>query len=489
MKFKNPKYIIFIIVASVVMIAVVMYISGVFNLKSENSSANKNSDQTNVLAETENKNDTDDITSGDDKEAEVTGNKDLDENKHEEGTGDSEEVNLETEEAFAEENWIVESPVKIIDNSPEFEVEMALCYDNENKAFVILDYYYDGVSRSREYSSGNIPFLKQVEDTDDYIQSAGYTIQEATLNGKLAKLYFFVKKKNNSSNELFCLYVIDLKNGDVKEIYIGEGTELSPLKFSKDKKMAAFCYTSNKGGPVPDSMLQILDCSSDRWYIVEGKTPLGNRIGQEGVPDKHYSYKMLSWKSDTEISLMEISYMKADQDSAGITPEEIEVIYDVSANLIKYPEGYDSRGVKIVVEKEPEEPQDSPPMMALKNFYKLINNEEYNKAYDLLDEKFRLNAFKMFGSFEISKNEIDVEYFSEIAAATGIFKSLQIKEIKKEETEGSVSKIYYIQSVNLEDGSNPLELSLVATLSMVGEEWKITALDDWTEPANTQPNN
>jgi predicted ribosome-associated RNA-binding protein Tma20 len=115
----------------------------------------------------------------------------------------------------------------------------------------------------------------------------------------------------------------------------------------------------------------------------------------------------------------------------------------------------------------------------LKNFYILINKAEYDKAYDLLDDRFRLNAFKVFGAIEISKSEIDVELFSEFAETTGIFKSLSIKEIIKEEAEDNSSKIYYHQSVRLEEAKDPVEMPLVATLKKVDSEWKIVALDDW----------
>jgi hypothetical protein len=256
MKFKNPIRVLLLVFVLITIVIGSLYIFGVIGAKDNEPLANKNFEQ-----ETQ-KEKTQDIVEPSTANDIPTGSIDTNDMKEQ---GSNEEKAEDLEETTPEEEWITQNNVKIIDNSPEYEVEMWLCHDKENKAFVELEYYYDGFSQSRKYSSSHIPFLKEIEGEKSLIQTNSKALQEATLNSKLAKLYFFTREKTNAADEVFYLYVLNLKDGNIKELYIGEGTELSKLYFSTDKKLAAFNYYNSKDLTIAGSILQILDCSVDKW--------------------------------------------------------------------------------------------------------------------------------------------------------------------------------------------------------------------------------
>lgn len=455
---------------------------------------------------------------------------------------------------------ILRNSVNIIDNSPEFEVEMYVMYNNENIPFIEIRHYYSGVSRSVVYTTDHIPSLKEFGDT--------FRISSAVLNPRYAKLYFFVEKELSRKEVLFDFYVYDLKNSEVKKLTQGKGYDFNRLVFSPDKAYGAFCYLSDDEGKY--SLLQVFDCISNEMLAEANKTKEGKYIGNEPSDKEVYSYFITRWRSSDELQLKEYAYnVDSTGKPASESKSEKTVVYNVKEGRIIYPEetekggnntssegkageggstgekDYDVGGKDSGVQgtQDRQNVQDAQDIRqdggqkgqeqgrqineqnaannqdnteskeqgenssagstgnsmgdstdnagkeaisALEKFYGYIGNGQYYEAYDLLDDNFIFSAFKIFGNITLSKADIDVEYFKAFIEATGIFKDIQIKEIKGAKTEGDTSKVYYYHSMVIASDSGQeqeMVMPIVATIKKTGNVWKISAFSDWNVKA------
>ena len=494
-----------------------------------------------------------------------------------------------------ETQWVLRESISVIDNSPEYEVEMYLCRDKENRLFIELTYYIDGKSRSSVYSSDQIPSLKESSNTIDKL-----SIHESILNTKYAKLYFFIEHDTNQKSKDFHLCMINLKDGTIKELHSGKGYDFNKIIFSPDKKYGAYSYVADNNGG--ESFLQIFDCEGDSFLVANNKTADGKLIGkaQDLNSGEVCSYLIDRWRSDEELKLTEYRYSWDEKSSTRNNEIKTNVVFNIKAGRIVYPdeddaveivsgltatdstlnkseqitdkedmqqkatevqtngtdtaekkeetgeirdestivpseqvkesqltsqtaeattipeqarteESRETEETNIIVtteqtgkgdamagestantETEKEEKQSDESIKkeaadVLQNFYRYINDKEYHKAYDLIDETIRFNVFtkllsQMFQGVEINteikKSEIDIDYFAEIIESSGLFNNVEIDEIVNIEINNETVKIYYYHSMLIEGTAKPIIMPVITTLRITDNGLKISAFDD-----------
>ncbi|NSW90172.1 MAG: hypothetical protein HPY74_05745 [Firmicutes bacterium] len=246
------------------------------------------------------------------------------------------EEDSETTKGNAQEEigyqWVSKSSINIINNSPEYEVEMYLCYDNDKLPFIEVEYYMQGVSKSMLYSASEIPALKEFLSDDNN----KFHISEGILNTKYAKLYFFVEKELNPKEILFDFYVLSLKDGNVKKLHGGKGHGFNRITFSPDKAHAAYSYLVGDEGK--DSFIQIFNCVVDNLLVADNKTLDGKAIGKAEDNSRIYSYFILRWRSSEELRLKEYSYLWNKEKSTRENESEVEVTFNIKMGRVIYPE-------------------------------------------------------------------------------------------------------------------------------------------------------
>jgi hypothetical protein len=264
--------------------------------------------------------------------------------------------------------WISQKSISIVNNSPEYEVEMYLCYDNDKIPFIEIEYYIEGASKSCLYSASEIPALKEFAGGDN----KKLRINEGVMNTKYAKLYFFVEKELSSHEILFDFYVLNLKDEKIKKLHNGKGYNFNELIFSPDKEYVTFSYLAANMGDADDtdntdntadigysdnisdkidkvniayasdagkdSFIQIFNCITDNILVAHNKTPEGKTIGKAAANNRFYSYSIVRWKSSEELRLKEYSYLWNKEKPAKEDESEIDVIFSVVENHVIYPE-------------------------------------------------------------------------------------------------------------------------------------------------------
>lgn len=260
-----------------------------------------------------------------------------------------------------ENQWAKKNSIDINNNSPEYEVEMYLCYDNDKIPFIETKYYMEGASKSCLYSTSEIPSLKEFTGEDNN----KFRISDGTLNTKHAKLYFFVEKELKPKEILFDFYVLNLKDDKINKLHNGKGCNFNNLIFSPDKEYVAFSYLTNNiddagkvndewntDNSMKDSFIQIFNCVNDNILISENKTPTGKAIGKVEGNNKFYSYSIVRWKSSEELRLKEYTYTWNKEKSAKENESEIDVIFSIGENKVIY------QGEKTQVDKEQSKAQE-----------------------------------------------------------------------------------------------------------------------------------
>ena len=238
-----------------------------------------------------------------------------------------------------ESQWVLKDSVSIVNNSPEYEVEMYLCYDKGNLPFIEVIYYMEGRSKSALYSANEIPSLKEFPDDDNKL-----LISEGILNTKYAKLYFFIENELNPGEILFDFYAINLKDGSARKLHGGKGHGFKGLAFSPDKAYAAYSYLVGDEGK--DSFLQVFNCETDNFLAIDNKTPDGKAIGKAEDTGKIYSYFIERWKSSEELKLREYSYSWDEKKSQRNNEVEISVVFNIKKGRVVYPDGKNEVEIK-----------------------------------------------------------------------------------------------------------------------------------------------
>jgi hypothetical protein len=240
-------------------------------------------------------------------------------------------------DAFLEDTndlWLSKRNIDIINNSSEYEIQMYLCFDNDKIPFIELEYYLDGASKINTYSTTEISELEGVKENNNQF------INNAILNTKYGKLYFFTEKEllKNQDKRAFSFYMLNLKTGKIKKLHNGEG-ENNKIIFSPDMKYTAFDYLGVEEVR-GDSYIQIFNCEveNDNVLVLDNKTADGKNIGK-AADNRYYSYQIIRWKGSEELRLKEYSYTWNNEKKSKERETETDVVFNLINNSIIYPEG------------------------------------------------------------------------------------------------------------------------------------------------------
>ncbi|MCX7708567.1 MAG: hypothetical protein N2484_01830 [Clostridia bacterium] len=381
-----------------------------------------------------------------------------------------------TEPAVSEkkEENIKSEEIAVANNTPEYDMKAFLCQLNSGEVFMKLEYYVNGESLTRQVNAETVPQLKDVFSKREKNTSnpQAFGIQSVYLNPKLHKAYFIASDKPIMESAEITLYGMDLKEGSVNKLFSQIG-KFSDFKFSKDMKYLAFSYVESAlSSQYPRrTLLQVLECSKDKFAVNGNKDAKGNLIGNNTDQKMVYHYSLMSWQSNNTLKIKETVFPK----NSDTGEKSRELLYDIEKNLLTNMDGSPAIAGQTAGNKDGQAAKaDSEPVKALKGFYTNLSSGQYTKAYDLLDDKFQLNAFKLMGVAELSKKDIDVESFS---AYGSFFKTAKIESVVHDKMSGNTANVYFYQVFSISEG-NEVKQALVATLKKTAKGWKIAAVGD-----------
>ena len=363
--------------------------------------------------------------------------------------------------------------IKILNNSPEYELKMTLTEDSEKKTGLRLEYYYEGTGMVNTLDGKVLPEIEGIFEkrAENASESNTYMIEKAYLNTKLAKVYFVINGNGSNSMLQSDMYVISLSDAKTKKVFSNRG-KYGGMTFSKDFRYLGYSYNDPPQSSVlqESSLLEIIDCNADDFVIKNSRTKDG-KIGSNMKPGMVYDYTFAAWYSNNAVKLKQKPVL--DEKAA-----EAEVLYDISRNLL-----LDKNGSVIGIEKKTDAgesgkpPAESAAVKVLKDFYTCLGSEnDYQKAMELLDETFsiKLEIFKQFGISELTKSDISTE---DASFYSDMLKAASLDAIISEDSKDGTAKIYYYQIMELST-ENQARQPMSAQIKKTENGWKITLLQD-----------
>ena len=366
--------------------------------------------------------------------------------------------------------------VKIIGNSPEYDLKAFLCLDSKGENYLSIEYYLDGSSTVKKLYGKDIPELNDIFAKRE--GAAGkrdcYRVKAIYLNAVYSKAYIVIEEEyfKEADAARTSVYAFNLKNASLKKLFSDIGRFID-MQFSKNYKYMGFSYYDNPASSVfqENSLLEIIKCETDE-SIVSGSRSKGEIIGGRSGNEYVYDYVFLAWNSGKVARLSETMWKKQGENEE---KKKREVLYDVERNIFVNPDGSAAKeenapaGSSGASENKSNE---SEAIGILKNFYSgMASQKDYAKAMGLLSSEFtlELNLLKQFGFNALTKDDIDLETAS---LYSELLKSARLESILKEETAEKSSKIYFYQSLSL-DGETRFTLPMIAQLNKENGAWKI----------------
>lgn len=373
----------------------------------------------------------------------------------------------------------------VMNNSPEYELKAGLTQQNTGECFLGFEYFYEGETAIRVLGKESIPELEDIFEKREASKESttAFRVNTIYLNPKSLKAYFLVTGNSVGQEVETALYCFNMADGSVKNLFKGLG-KFSDLMLQKNMKYLAFSYCDSPLSSVYQgkSLLQVLDCTNDTFAVDASRSSKGGIIGEYTDEKLIYDFYIIGWHSNNLLKLNMATYLK---DGTGETAKR-EVLYNIEKNQITnldgssiIPEKRESGqnanvNGKQISETSVENKTESVALKTLESFYEYLSTEQYSKAYDLLDDKFSFNAFKLMGAEKIGKKDIDVDSFSIYGS---LLKSARLESVALEDTNNGISRIYFYQVITLSEG-NEARQGLVAQLENTGNGWKIISLDD-----------
>ncbi len=397
-------------------------------------------------------------------------------------------ASVEGKDTKAEEIHVVRSEeIAVANNLLEYDLKASIYMDSVNKSFLKLEYYLDGESRVKELDEESIPEIRDIfiNGTGGQLQNPGDRILKVILNSRLSKCYIIVPGKVVNDAADISVYSYNLKEGTAKKIFENHAIKLSDVVITKDSRYLAFSYLKEDS---PDkAYLMVYICDGDVILVNGNIDPSGNPIAKNIEKGYRHYYDLSSWYTNTSLLLKETLYKDGNGSTGSVDAIKREVVYDIEENLMTNadgslinPQGTDKSKTATEVTDKAEAPAEqksteSEALKALRRFYGFLSSEQYDKAYDMLDDRFRINAFKLLGADELSKKDIDVESFSVYGS---IFRTVRIEKITGEKSDGGSTVIYFYQLFSMNEGDN-IRQPLAALMKNTEKGWKVAELNDW----------
>lgn len=246
-----------------------------------------------------------------------------------------------------------ENKVEVLNNTPEYEVEMYSYLDDSKNLYLAVDYYFDGVSQSVVFGQNDFPKLEDImkigsedlsNDKAEVSNEENYVtkLSNAILNTKYGKIYFIAERNLQGGEKAFLLYVLSLKDKNIKFLYQGEGYSLNASMFSPDKEYIAFNHFRDEKGN--SSLIHIFSSKDDAGIIIDNMTSGGKLIGTDLSQDdllkegKTVSYYLIRWRTLEDLKLREYSYVFDETQNLIKDEQSYEVSYNILENTMICPE-------------------------------------------------------------------------------------------------------------------------------------------------------
>lgn len=410
--------------------------------------------------------------------------------------------------------------IEVRDNTAEYEMKLFLCQSSDEKTFIRMEYYLNGISVANEVDQGQLPELAGLFDnrTKEQGSKEANKIAQALLNPVFGQLYILIQGTQLEGYYQTVFYKIDLYDMSIKKIFSYPGL-YGKMAFNKDYSLLAYSFEDPPVMSVyqEDTLVEVFDCKREEYIIKGNKLADFTKIGSNSLSDFLYDYEFDSWHSIGVLKLKQGVRLLKNPD---MKPAFSEVLYHIQKNLLFNPDGSElkqsgSESAQIAAEISSENTQgsgtnetggesdtaktgsesskngdvtgvepakaDSEPIKVLKDFYKYLSSEEdYDKAMQLLDDSFilRLSMLKQFGVKEINKRDIDSGYNEEnVSMYSQLLKAAKFDVLQKETTKGTLSTVYYFQILGL-NADSQVKQFMIAELKKFKNGWKIILIED-----------
>jgi len=412
-------------------------------------------------------------------------------------------------------------PIPVKENSPEYEIKLMLCQDDNQKIFLRLEYFLDGIGTVKELDEEQLPeisaFSVNTSSQHDVINTEIF--KQVLLNPVYGQLYMLIHGGPADEFINTSFYRVDLADASVYKLFTytaGYGE----MAFSRDFNMLAYSFDDppHMSFYQEDKVLEIYDCKAGEFVVKGSRDGNSQPIGVNHTKGYLYDYEFVAWESANIVRLKQGTRKMSDLNAE---PVKAEVLYDVRKNLLMslaggdwtIPQETDSKdsglpessgdngqGGSTSVPGKGEDATDldvnnpgageatsnetdtGKPAMVLKAFYTYLQSEEdYNKAMKLLDDNFKLRMamLRQFGVEEISKGDIDSQYNQEnVSLYSNLLKAAKLDTIAKEtEIDDNTVVITYYQNLGVSSDSQMRQL-MSAKLVLVNKEYKIILIED-----------
>jgi hypothetical protein len=376
--------------------------------------------------------------------------------------------------------------IKVTNNSPEYDLKVLLCKNSNGEEFISLEYYYNGVSTSKELNSQQVPEIKGIFDkkAGESAGKIGFRVKTACLNAKYSKLYLIIEGAVKQDFVDTSMYVVNLKEFAPKKLFSGAG-RYTDIFITRDFKHLGYSYFDSPTSSVyqENSLVNIVRCETDEFVVRDSRNIKGELIGNIKDLKNIYDLTFISWNSNTVAKLKMTISPKGENKAESAKKEPKEVLYDVEENTLLNLDGSlaveeDKASEKQKVDQQQDE---SGSVAILKSFYSYLSSEkDYGKGLDLLDSEFtlELGVLQQFGIEVLTKKDIDLESAPMYAE---MLRLARLDTIVKEDSTESSSTIYYYQVFSLSEAGTELKQPLIAHLKKIDEKWTILEIKEDSE--------
>jgi hypothetical protein len=376
--------------------------------------------------------------------------------------------------------------IKVTNNSSEYDLKVLLCKNSKGEEFINLEYYYNGVSTSKELNSQQVPEIKGIFDkkAGEPADKSGFRVKTACLNAKYSKLYLIIEGAVRQDFVDTTMYVVNLKEFAPKNLFSGAG-RYTDVFITRDFKYLGYSYFDSPASSVyqENSLMNILRCETDQFLVRDSRNTKGELIGNIKDFKNIYDLSFISWNSNT-VAKLEMTVSPKDENKAESAKKEPkEVLYDVEKNTLLNLDG--SSAVEEDKAPEKQEPgqqqEESGSVAILKSFYSYLSSEkDYVKGLDLLGSEFilELNILQQFGIEVLTKKDIDLESAPMYAE---MLRLAQLDTIVREDTTENSSTVYYYQMFSLPEAGTELKQPLIAQLKKTDGKWIILGVKEGSE--------
>gem|GEM_PF-1014660 len=388
------------------------------------------------------------------------------------------QVEVKAEETAGSEviEIIKSEEIKVVGNSPEYDLKAYLCKNSKNEEFIKFEYYNSGVGTEKDLTTAQVPELEGVfeKGNEALKEKDGFQARPVYLNARYSKAYITVEGNANADFVKTTMYVFNLKDQSLKKLFSNTGRYTEPC-FSADYKYLAYSYYDSPASSIyqENSLLEVISSVTDEFIVKGSRNDKGVLIGGIDSSGRIFDYSFISWNSNSTVRLKETVWTKKTGTSGDVEKNSREVLYDIERNLFLNLNGSIMEKGGILPKQENQKvKQESGAAKTLGDFYSYLGSEkDYNKALEILSDDFtlELNILEQFGVEVLTKDDIDLESASIYA---DLLRKAKLDSIVKEEAKGDTSTIYYYQLFSIKESSQ-LRQPIIAQLKKADGKWKI----------------